>query len=142
MKTIRELYEELQKDAAYMDLAAPVKRTGAYDRLPSQLQELLDCFNGGEIYVPGTVIYGLSGEQNLKWANNPEHRARFHLPSDAMVIGKENFGDLICLKLRPPCQVIQWDHERDCEFRCWDSLASWLAEEIAIGRQLVAEMED
>ena len=141
MKTIRELLEELKKDAAYMDLAAPAEKSAVLAKLPPELRELLGCFDGGEIYVLGTVIYGLSGQRNLAWANDAAHRRRFHLPGSAMVIAKENFGDLICLEMRPPYKVIQWDHERDCEYERWDSLAHWLAWEIEIGRQLVAEME-
>ena len=100
--------------------------------LPLQFIELLKKFDGGELFVPGTQIYGISSDNNSKNLTeiNKLHNI-FSIPDSLLIIGKENFGDFICVDTNNGC-VIQWDHENDTEFCCWNSIKEWLSEILSI----------
>ena len=101
--------------------------------LPSELKSLYRVFDGGEIFVPGTLIYGInqsSKRKTLREANSKVSRGNYTIPSNYLVVAKLNFGDLICVYLNNPFNVIQWDHETDEQYCFWDSLFEWLEESI------------
>ncbi len=100
--------------------------------LPLPLAELLTCFDGGELFVPGTVIYGTgaNGGESLKDANRREKRNIFKIPNTFLVFAKVNYGDFLCIDLNNNNEVIQWDHELDEEFCRWNSLEEWLKDTI------------
>lgn len=100
--------------------------------LPLSLAELLMCFDGGELFVPGTVIYGTgaNGGESLKDANRREKRNIFKIPNTFLVFAKVNYGDFLCIDLNNNNEVIQWDHELDEEFCRWNSLEEWLKDTI------------
>lgn len=134
---IRTQHAVLQRYGSVMALnppAAPAALVGfeeaRHTALPPALRELLACFNGGEIFIPGTIIYGvdLEGEHPLTRVNTSS--GRFSLPEQYLVFAKLNFGDLIAINTNAPYDVIQWDHELDQEFDRWDSLEVWLDESI------------
>lgn len=101
-------------------------------RLPKSLVDLLKCFDGGELFIPGTVIYGtgINGGVSLKEANKKEKRSMFNIPQSYLIFAKINYGDFLCIDLNGKNEVIQWDHELNEEFCKWDSLESWLSETI------------
>lgn len=101
--------------------------------LPQELKELYECFDGGEIFIPGTLIYGLlpsEKRKNLREANLKKTRCDFNLPNKYLIFAKLNFGDMICVNINSPFDVIQWDHESDEQFCYWNSIYEWLEETI------------
>jgi len=137
---VKNLCEELKKYSDVMDLNAPLDQEEllAFQKensikLPDSLAELLLSFNGGEIFIPGTVIYGLSKYkkiETIKYVNRREFRKQFSIPNTYLIFAKLNYGDLICINLNYPYDIIQWDHEADEQFCTWDSLEEWLDETI------------
>lgn len=99
-------------------------------RLPPSLRALLSCFNGGEIFVPGTVIYGANPEGPYSLALANAGKGRFSIPEQYLVFAKLNFGDLMVINTEVPYDVIQWDHEVDEAFDRWEGLEIWLNEAI------------
>lgn len=95
--------------------------------LPKKYQELITLFNGGEIFVPGTVIYGIDCENDVIKANQ-SIREIINIPENFLVFGKYNFGDYLCIQIEKPECIIQWDHESNELFANWDSLDTWLKE--------------
>lgn len=102
--------------------------------LPESFSELLQHFDGGELFVPGTTIYGISNEQfetnTLNSVNAQAKRSLLSIPPSFFIIGKLNFGDYVCLDLNEPHEIVQWDHETDKEFYRWGSLETWLEDVI------------
>ena len=137
--TLREQYELLLKHRSQMILHAPASETEilSFDRssgwtLPAPMKELLNLFDGGELFVPGTKVYGVSrnNRKSLSEVNSHKERSCFGIPANYIVFAKMNFGDLLCINSNAPYDVIQWDHELDEEFLHYDSLIEWLEEEI------------
>lgn len=136
----RNLYFKLKKFSQIMDFHEPVsveeinrfqKQNGL--NLPNSLIDLLRCFDGGELFIPGTIIYGIREQTNgntIKRINGKQNRKSFNIPSTYLIIGKLNFGDWLCIDLNRTNEVIQWDHEVDEEFCRWNSLEDWLEETI------------
>lgn len=101
--------------------------------LPDSYVGLLKYFDGGELFIPGTVIYGIVEETNgntLKGINGKQNRKNFSIPPTYLIIGKINYGDWLCIDLNQANEVIQWDHELDEEFCRWSSLENWMEETI------------
>lgn len=102
-------------------------------KLPDSYIELLKCFDGGEIFVPGIVIYGINAGVNkhtVKYINGKNVRKDFNIPSTLLIIGKLNYGDWLCIDLNQKNEIVQWDHEQNEEFCRWESLEDWLEETI------------
>lgn len=101
--------------------------------LPEQLKMLYMCFDGGEIFIPGTTIYGIrfAEKQDSLCARNEKYHVNSSIPNNYIVFARLNYGDLICVNLNEPNDVIQWDHESDEVFCYWDDIDSWLMEAIA-----------
>ncbi|MEE0913161.1 MAG: SMI1/KNR4 family protein [Ruminococcus sp.] len=93
---------------------------------PSYL-DLLSCFNGGEIFIPGTVVFGI-GTHNDVFAQNESLRVLLDVPRNYLIFAKLNFGDYVCVNNEKPYNVIQWDHENNELFCEWDSIYEWLEE--------------
>lgn len=101
--------------------------------LPEDLKELYQYFDGGELFIPGTTVYGLYDpkvEYTVRNANRGEIRQKMSLPVTYLIIAKLNYGDLICIDLNSPHKVVQWSHETDEMFCEWESLGQWLSEMI------------
>ena len=136
--TIKEIYDQLKKYQKIMRFNSPATEVDvkAYEvsdgkQIPEELKELYMLFDGGEIFVPGTRIYGL-GSQNRKTisAVNRNDRQSFSIPENYLVFARLNFGDFMCINTEVPFDVIQWDHESNEEYLKWGSLSSWLQETI------------
>lgn len=101
--------------------------------LPQELRCLYRHFDGGEIFIPGTTIFGLTNSnkrKTIKEVNSKLSRSRFNIPSTYLIFAKLNFGDLICVNLNAPFDVIQWDHENNENYCVWGSISEWLDETI------------
>lgn len=136
--SILSVFEKLKKYADVMEFNAPATEKELCefndylnDKNPKEFKALLKCFNGGEIFIPGTIIYGVGGttDDTVVAHNSYEVKSRYKIPNDYLVIGKMNFGDYICIDLNDN-SVVQWDHENNEEFIRWDSLEDWLLESI------------
>lgn len=135
---IMDVYNRLKKYQKVMRFNSPATEIDvkAYEissgkRVPRELKELFMLFDGGEIFTPGTKIYGL-GSQNKKTLSNVnrDDRKNFSIPNNYLIFAKLNFGDFICINTEAPFDVIQWDHESDEEYLKWSSISSWLQEAI------------
>lgn len=99
--------------------------------IPRDYIEILKTFNGGELFVPGTVLYGIGQYKNYPNLFDPQNTSTlFSIPSNYLIIGNLNFGDLICINTDPPYNIVQWDHETDEEFYNWANIATFLNEQI------------
>ena len=101
--------------------------------LPNSYVELLSLFDGGELFIPGTIIYGITPRANEKTivdVNGRKARSITKLPNTYLIFGRLNYGDLICIDLNGNNEVIQWDHEQDEEFCRWNSIEEWLTDQI------------
>lgn len=96
--------------------------------LPTSYKELLTHFDGGEIFVPGTLFFGIKnypGCPSIKEVNSKSKRSLINIPNDNLIIAELNFGDFIAIDLNTE-EVIQWDHECDEEFDRWDTLCDFI----------------
>lgn len=133
---IRQAFLQLKKFPDLMDFNPGLDRRQiqAFEEenklvLPESYKDLLECFDGGEIFRPGTKIYGLGiydGQENLKKINSSTFRSSLSLEADYLIIASLNFGDLICINLNKKNDIIQWDHEEDKAYDSWNSLGDWL----------------
>ncbi|GFH42496.1 hypothetical protein Hs30E_10470 [Lactococcus hodotermopsidis] len=101
-------------------------------KIPSAFREWLLFSDGGEIFVPGTVLYGVDGnaKPSLFSGNSGQERGTFALGDSLLVIGRFNFGDFLCVDTNSG-EVVQWNHEADEEFLRWSNFFAFIEEEIA-----------
>jgi len=118
-------------------------------KLPLIYKEFLQICNGGELFIPGTVLSqvyepakGLvkRGESYLNESLKPERRWP-KMPKNYLIIADLNYGDAVCMNLNKcngnDTEVIQWDHETASVSRTWNGLVEWLMSELAEGFELV-----
>lgn len=102
--------------------------------LPQSYIELIRHFDGGEIFIPGTIIYGIAEKtvgRTVRDANGKLVRKDFSIPQTLLIFGKVNYGDWMCIDLNGTNEIIQWDHETDEELCRWPDMNAWLEETIA-----------
>ncbi len=138
---INKIMNGINKYPDVMELNEPVTESEVNDFqktngiiLPPQYVGLLQVFDGGELFVPGTQIFGILHKLNgrtIKEINGKVFRNNYSIPLSILIIGKLNYGDLLCIDLNDNHQIIQWDHENDEEFCRWNSLEEWLLETLA-----------
>ena len=109
--TINELYEELRKDENLMEFNPPITDTEITKfqskngiAIPPALIELYELFNGGEIYIPGTLIFGVNVDDSaiprtVKHENRSSKRNALSIPNNYLIFGKLNYGDILCINL-------------------------------------------
>ena len=146
--TIQKQYDYLLRHKAQMRFNPPASESDIqrfeqnFGRpLPPQMKELLRLFDGGELFVPGTRVFGVGPEnrKTLLEVNLQRERSISGIPGDYFVFARMNFGDLLCINSNPPYDVIQWDHEQNVEFYRYNSVCDWLNEEIAENETYEAE---
>jgi len=91
--------------------------------LPPDYREWLKFSDGGEIFIPGMQLYGVTHKPLLSYFNRPEERET--LPEELYVLGEFGFGDYLCF-VRGEDAIVQWDHENWDEFMRWDSFKDFL----------------
>lgn len=140
---MEKLLEIIQKIKSYnnanceklCDFCKPLK-DGDYSgsiELPQEYLNLLKLFNGCEVFIPGSVIYGVGSNTNyplFEQFNQPERLKQFGLPENYLIVGNVNFGDLICINKNQPNNLILWEIETRSIFCKWDSFAEFFAEEL------------
>lgn len=118
-------------------------------KLPSIYKEFLEVCNGGEIFIPGTVLAQVyqpskgpmkKGESYLNESFKPERRWP-QMPATYLIIADLNYGDAICMDLSKcndiDARIVQWDHETESVSRQWNGILEWLMSEMAEGAELV-----
>ena len=142
---MEKILKEILNYSKHLDIVSPIPideinkfEVDNHLLLPKDLKTLLTCFDGGEIFVPGPIIYGIReniNRQQIKQANSIENRRLFSIPNNYLIIAKLNYGDLICINLNEPFDIIQWDHETDSLYCSWDSLSEWLVDNVESFKQ-------
>ena len=131
---MKSIFEKLKQYKNVMEFNPPISDDIIHDwdgKLPAPLMELYRYFNGGEIFIPGTRIFGLTGREDDVISLNDSHvRTLFDIPESYVIFARLNFGDYICINREAPFDLIQWDHENNEEYDGWDSLEEWLSESI------------
>lgn len=130
---MKELFEKLKDFSEIMVFNPPIseeEKEAFKDVIPAPLMSLYDLFNGGEIFVPGTVIYAADNSSEGIQQVNAKLKQIFDIPESYLVFAKLNFGDFICIDTEEPFDVVQWDHEADSPFYGWNSINDWLSESI------------
>lgn len=137
--SLESAYKELLKYKSHMRFNAPAsaREIELFEQcsgwiIPPQLKELLQFFDGGEIFIPGTKVYGIStkNSKTLYDANSQQMRSMFHVPENHIIFARLNFGDLLCINCDKPYEIVQWDHESDKEYDRFESMEEWLKSEI------------
>ena len=138
--SIKTLYQQLSSFQNVMELEKPLSKKALEEfqnlngiTLPRQFAELLFCFDGGELFIPGTFIYGIDNKdlkKTIKFANRGDFRKQFSIPPSYLIFARLNYGDFICIDLNEPYRLIQWDHELDEEYCSWTNIEEWLSETI------------
>lgn len=118
-------------------------------KLPLIYKDFLQVCNGGEIFIPGTVlaqVYQSSkglmveGESYLNESFKMERRWPQML-DEYLIIADINYGDVVCMDLSKSngidTEVVQWNHEIGTVSRKWNSFVDWLMSEMDEGSQLV-----
>ncbi|MCL2165193.1 MAG: SMI1/KNR4 family protein [Oscillospiraceae bacterium] len=100
-------------------------------QLPEYYREWLLFANGGELFVPGTQLYGIApaAENSLVAQNSSTNRSPYALPNSLYIVGRTNFGDILCVDLNSQ-ELVQWDHEENEEFLRWNSLVDYIDDEL------------
>ena len=129
------IFKELKKFSNEMDFNPPVSDDEIKNfeiehgiSLPASYKELLTHFDGGEIFVPGTLIFGIKNypcRPSIKEVNSKSKRSLISIPNDNLIIAELNFGDFIAIDLNTS-EVLQWDHECDEEFDRWHTLYDFI----------------
>ena len=122
------IVEKLMEYKGLMDLNAPLRSRGAVGMVPPPYAELLGFFNGGEIFVPGTVFYSLN-EAILENADAVKNS--YDIPDNLFIIGRTNYDAPICMEWSAPYKVLLWDDESCIAGGEWASLNDFLEEEIS-----------
>ena len=120
---------DFQPGATVQDLAAFENQNAI--RIPKEYKNWLMFSNGGEILVPGSQFYSIdnSDDDSLIFHNSDDYRHKFSLPSSLYIVGRTNFGDLLCLDIMSG-EFVQWDHETDEEFLRWKSMYEYVNDEL------------
>lgn len=138
---INEIHNRLCQNTNSMSFNPPATESNIISfendnsiQLPKSFRELLKLFNGGEIYSPGTRIYGIDSKEDNCFTNiNKVNKMALLIPENYYIIAKLNYGDYICLNFLPPYDVIQWDNSNKRKYLSWTSLELWLESIIDFG---------
>ena len=111
-----------------MDLNPPLSGWNTLITVPAPYAELLGFFNGGEIFMPGTVIYSL---EESEAENAASVKNSYGIPHSLFIIGRTNYDAPVCMEKSAPYRIILWDPDV-CEQEAeWDSISDFFEEEIS-----------
>ena len=66
-------------------------------------------FNGGDVFAPVTLFYGIRKDIDYSFTEINNSRMFLSIPFNYYIIAKHN-DEFICLNFAPPFDVIQWDN--------------------------------
>lgn len=90
--------------------------------LPNEYKDFLKYSNGANLFGEDIILFSIGDYTNIKVAFEV-------LNDELLVIGKYNFGDLICINLKTE-NVIQWSCENNNVFLEHYSLKDWIISSI------------
>ncbi|WP_310552166.1 SMI1/KNR4 family protein [Paenibacillus glufosinatiresistens] len=117
--------------------------------LPQIYKEFLQVCNGGELFIPGTVLAGIyypelgEKQRGASYLNESlrENRRRPGMTNILLIIADLNYGDSICFDLSTnngyDARVVQWDRESQSISRSWEEFKDWIMDVIEEGSMLV-----
>ena len=117
--------------------------------VPKIYKEFLQVCNGGELFIPGTVLseiyYPTLGQKRkgTSYINESfkENRRRPGMTDNLLIIADLNYGDSICFDLDTnngqDAVVVQWDNENSSVSRTWSGFIEWLMDVLEEGSMLV-----
>ena len=126
--SIEAVIRRLEEYGDKMDFYPPIGDSSAIRDIPAPYAELLGFFNGGEIFIPGTVIY--SYDEAME-ENTAEVKDSYDIPDGLFIIGRTNYDAPICMERESPYKVILWDDENGEPESAWDSITDFFEEEIS-----------
>lgn len=90
--------------------------------LPNEYKDFLRYSNGANLFGEDIILFSIGYDTNIDVA--------FELiDNELLVIGKYNFGDLICINLKTE-NIIQWSSENNNIFLEHYSLKDWIISSI------------
>lgn len=89
--------------------------------LPKDYKDWLVFSDGGELFIPGINLYGVSNRPFIRRGDGIE------APENYIVIGRTIYGNALCFKDGEE-KIIEWEHESFEEFLVWDNFILFLAE--------------
>lgn len=90
--------------------------------LPNEYKEFLRYSNGANLFGEDIILFSIGDDTNIDVAFEV-------IDNDLLVIGKYNFGDLICINLKTE-NIIQWSSENNNVFLEHYSLKDWIISSI------------
>ncbi|MDR1197161.1 MAG: SMI1/KNR4 family protein [Candidatus Nomurabacteria bacterium] len=140
--------ELLKKYADKMGLEKPATRAEISDfekkngvTFSEDFKEFLLFANGGEIFVPGDVFFGVNDSSRYYSISREEKildKIENSVPDGMVIVGKTNFGDPFFLEQKSG-EVIEWDHESDEESLRWKSFGEFLKDQIDEALEILGE---
>jgi hypothetical protein len=117
--------------------------------LPQIYKDFLRVCNGGELFIPGTVLaevyYPALGPKQLGASYINESfkadRRRPGMTENLLILADLNYGDSICFDLAKSngydAPVVQWDRESQSISSTWSGFKEWLMDVLEEGSMLV-----
>lgn len=90
--------------------------------LPNEYKEFLRYSNGANLFGEDIILFSIGDDTNIDVAFEV-------IDNELLVIGKYNFGDLICINLKTE-NIIQWSSENNNVFLEHYSLKDWIISSI------------
>ncbi len=90
--------------------------------LPNEYKKFLRYSNGANLIGEDIILFSIGDDTNSEIAFEV-------INNDLLVIGKYNFGDLICINLKTE-NIIQWSSENNNVFLEHYSLKDWIISSI------------
>lgn len=90
--------------------------------LPNEYKEFLRYSNGANLFGEDIILFSIGDDTNINVAFEV-------IDNELLVIGKYNFGDLICINLKTE-NIIQWSCENNNVFLEHYSLKDWIISSI------------
>lgn len=91
-------------------------------RLPEEYKELLKYSNGASLFNGDIILFSLGDDTNTETVFEM-------INNELLVIGKYNFGDLVCINLKTE-NIIQWSCEKNNVFLEHYSVMDWIISSI------------
>jgi hypothetical protein len=137
---LNEIFDKLKSYKKAVITAPPFM--GKDDTVPAPYLEFLRFTDGAELFVPGTVLYGVNSSEfpTLKAKNTPEFIHAYGLDANLTVIGHFVFGDLICMEGSVPHRLYLWDVQQKARLLEWNTLEEFLKSEIEDYESFCEEM--
>jgi cell wall assembly regulator SMI1 len=154
---LKPFFEEINKYADNVHLLNPGIDIYHIEQVEKELditfpqiyKDFLQVCNGGELFVPGTVLSEVyypslgSKKRGTSYINESfwKDRRRPGMTDNLLIIADLNYGDSICFDLMTnngqDAEVCQWDNESQSVSRIWSGFKEWIMDVLEEGSMLV-----